>query len=363
MGAVQGKPRLHCSILTSYAAKTSLHIGGPVHLGQSYLLVAISVLIAPGSGPRASDSCPKGVGELAYQNAIPDSTGRDNVDIFVICTDGTGRRRLTDWAGLDAAPVWSPDRKQLAFHSNRDARPQRGTIPDVAIYIMNSDGSGVRRVINRFGMNPTWSPDGQWLAFVSLPELSPADSADVNRWTAQRDIFIVRTDGTALRNLTNAAGSDNYPAWSPDGRQLAFSSRRTEGEDWTEIYVITSDGMDTKRLTFNKGGLSGCCEDAAPTWSPDSQWLAFISKRDGNSEVYKMRRDGSQPSRLTRDSTFDGYPSWSANGQQIVFEKHRAAPRLADGPPRTPDSLYVMQSDGTARRPLRIAGTRPQWRP
>ena len=308
-------------------------------------------------------ACLPGVGEIAFQARAADSVGPSNVELYTSCLDGSSRRRLTHQAGDNAGAVWSPDGRRIAFHSFRGGTSEGGTIPGVALFVMNADGSDVRRVIDRFAMNAAWSPDGSWLAFVSLPsDLTPQDLMDVNQWAAKRDIFVVRTDGTGLRNLTNATGSDNYPSWSPDGQQIAFSSGRDHGEDYSEIYVMSSDGTGTRRLTFNKDGVPGCCEDAAPAWSPDSRWLAFISKRDGNSEVYKMRRDGTQQQRLTRHPTFDGYPSWSADGEYVIFEKHRRAPLTADEPPRTPDSLYVVRADGSDPRSLGIAGTRPAWR-
>lgn len=318
--------------------------------------------------------CPRSAGELVYNDVTPDSGGRRNMDIYAICTDGSGRRRLTSRTGYDGAPLWSPDGRQIAFISDRDGGPRPGGVPATYLYVMNADGTDVRRIIDRFVGNFSWSPDGRRVAFISIPAVTSEDSADVNRWIAKRDVFVVNVDGSGLLNLTNSPGPENFPAWSPDGREIAFGWQgqmgdraaglpaRNDDEDWSEIYVMHSDGSNARRLTFNRLGVgNGCCEDTAPRWSRDNRWIAFITKRDANSEIYRMRRDGSDQQRLTHNTTFDGYPAWSVDGRHVVFNKHVAAVR--DGPGRTPDSLYVMNADGSERRSLGISGSRPDWRP
>ena len=96
------------------------------------------------------------------------------------------------------------------------------------------------------------------------------------------------------------------PAWSPDGRKLAFVSRR-DGN--SEIYVINADGSGQENLTQHPA------RDSHPSWSRDGRKLAFVSRRDGNSEIYVMNADGSGLRNVTRAPSNDLRPAWSPDGR------------------------------------------------
>ena len=102
------------------------------------------------------------------------------------------------------------------------------------------------------------------------------------------------------------------PAWSPDGRKLAFVSRR-DGN--SEIYVINADGSGQENLTQHPA------RDSHPSWSRDGRKLAFVSRRDGNSEIYVMNADGSGLRNVTRTPSNDLDPAWSPDGRAIAFVK------------------------------------------
>jgi Tol biopolymer transport system component len=135
---------------------------------------------------------------------------------------------------------------------------------DVQIYKVSFDPvaeavTGRPEAITK-GSKPHWfpdtSPDGMWLAFcsVSKPE----------------DIFVIRTDGTGLRQLTDDSFVDRFPRWSPDNRRIAFMSDRS-GQ--YEIWLINADGSDMHRLTYTSG--TGDTVVAGPTWSPDGKRIAY----------------------------------------------------------------------------------------
>lgn len=143
---------------------------------------------------------------------------------------------------------------------------------------MDPGGNGVQRLTDSPAAeeNPAWSPAWTHLAFQS------------NR-SGNWDIFTIRTDCEPigpegegrcdLQQLTNDPGDDLLPAWSPDGRAIAFVSTR-DGNP--EIYVMDSTGGNQHRLTFNPTG------DWRPVWSPDSAHLVFVSDRDGNNDIYQV---------------------------------------------------------------------------
>ena len=137
------------------------------------------------------------------------------------------------------------------------------------------------------------------------------------------------------------------PAWSPDGRKIAFVSRR-DGN--SEIYVINADGSGQENLTQHPA------RDSHPSWSRDGRKLAFVSRRDGNSEIYVMNADGSAQENLTRQPANDSHPSWSPDGRKLAFVSRR------DGN----SDIYVMNADGSGLRNVTRAPSNdldPAWSP
>jgi TolB protein len=293
---------------------------------------------------------------------------RENAkELFVVNASGSGQRRLTRDATNTATPAWSPDGRTLAFESVRG-----GT---TGVYGVNTDGSGQRRLA-RNGHAPAWSPDGRTIAFFSGNKiyLMNADGSEHRPLTrllmmmgrkrslawspdgrklaflTDRDcggscnLYVVNSDGSGLRNLTRtlirAYGPGGHPAsdpaWSPDGRKLAFV-RLDPGLARTPIYVMNADGSGLRNLTPKPVGAN-----TGPAWSPDGRTLAFVSDRGDNSEIYVMNADGSGQRNLTRNPAYDADPAWSPDGRKLAFVSNR------DGSYR----VYVMNADGSGQRRL-----------
>ncbi len=224
--------------------------------------------------------------------------------------------RITDNQANDSFPTWSPDGKQLAFFSDRDGNTEIYAL-EVEKALQSDGDPNVTRLTHRPGsdFNPTWSPDGQRIAFISS-------------WDGNNRVYAINADGSGAQELTNLRADHESPAWSPDGNRIAFSTNRDGNY---EIYVMDADGSNPTRLTSDVG------EDSFPAWSPDSRQIVFSSNREGNYELYVMNADGSNLTQLTTALGDDTFPAWSPDGTKITFTAYR------DGNPE----IYLMNANGS----------------
>lgn len=140
--------------------------------------------------------------------------------------------------------------------------------------------------------------------------LSP-DGKELVTTDTSHNLWVVGSDGKGKRKLIQSAGNYCFQqAWSPDGEWIAFASDR-DGN--IEIYKIRRDGTDLTRLTESSG------VDCRPKWSPDARWLAFVSNRTGNEEIFIMRADGTEVRNLTQHAAVDDHPAWSPDGKHLAF--------------------------------------------
>ena len=142
---------------------------------------------------------------------------------------------------------------------------------------------------------PTWSPDGSKLLFVS-------------RRRGDADLFVLDLGTDELQQLTRSEWDEYEPAWSPDGQWIAFV---TQVRDQADVFVMRADGSEAVNLT----NLS-YADDFQPAWSLDSEWILFVSNRmmDGDRDLYRMRRDGSEVTALTDDASNNQAPSVRPDG-------------------------------------------------
>ena len=169
-------------------------------------------------------------------------------------------------------PAWSPDGTRIAFTSNRDGNPE--------LYVMDADGGNVRRLTSNPAIDttPTWSPASTQLAFTSDRSGRP-------------QIYVIGADGTGIRRMTFESYCDR-PTWSPAPfNEIAYSSRTGPGHD---IKVLELASGAIRQLTFGLG------TNESPAYAPNGRHLAFTSTRSGDKQIFTMARDGRNLRRVTR---------------------------------------------------------------
>ncbi|MBU1169780.1 MAG: Tol-Pal system beta propeller repeat protein TolB [Proteobacteria bacterium] len=251
------------------------------------------------------------------------------------------------------------------------------------IYICEFDGENPVKVTNTksITLSPAWSSDGTQLAYTSYEKGKP-------------DIFIKNLGRGNVTLLTAMTGTNITPAWVPGKHDLAASLSFEGGQG---IYLLTREGKIRKRITskWSEWGI-----DVSPSFSPDGDNMAFVSKRSGTPQIYMQHMDSGRVKRLTYQGKYNTSPSWSPTGQKIAYsgvseskfeiyvmdlktgEVEQLTREAGDNesPSWSPDGsmiafsssregytrIYVMTSSGTdQRRLLFLSGeqTNPKWSP
>jgi TolB protein len=165
-------------------------------------------------------------------------------EIWISDASGGSTRRLTSFHGPDVSPVWNPKtNSQIAWVSDRTGLPQ--------IYIMDSDGGNVQRMTDGgYATSPSWSPNGQFLAFAWNRKYGPGAPGG-------QDIYVMDIASKRWIQLTHEAGRNDFPSWAPDGRHIVF--QREDGGG-SQIWTMLADGTEQHALTHGGG-------NSMPNWS------------------------------------------------------------------------------------------------
>ena len=374
------------AVLYMFARRSALSKTPPVN--------ATFTQLTDQSGPEYFPSLSPDGKSFAYV-----SYAASNWDIYLQRVGGKNSINLTkDSAADDTQPAFSPDGERIAFRSEREGG---------GIFLMGATGENVKRLTD-FGYNPAWSPDGKdiacadegpldwanrqnpnsrvWIVNVATGEkrqVTKEDSTQPNwsphafriayqarRNTSQRDILTIAASGGEAVAVTNDAAMDGSPIWSPDGNYLYFVSDRAGSMNLWRVPIDEQTGKvlgspeaittpspyvsqlslshDGRRLAYVHAVRSGNIERVgfdptketvlgepvditrgtrlffAPDLSPDGEWLVFDTQTDKQEDIYVVKLDGSGLHQLTDDGYKDRGARWSPDGKRIAFFSDRS---------------------------------------
>ena len=266
---------------------------------------------------------------------------RDNFDIYVkLVNTATPPLRLTSNPADDLFPAWSPDGREIAF--------VRQSGSEISIFVAPALGGAERKLYSgtsaflslyEYGNALSWSPDGKYLAFSG--QRSPREP---------NSIFLLSRENLETRQITSPPAGflgDSTPAFSPDGKVLAFV-RGASSRD-VEIYVMPATGGDAKRLTFdNRSGRS-------LAWTADSHDIVFSLWFYGNLRLWRVSASGGTPEQLAEGGEGGSTLAISRQGDRLAYSQES----------RDTD-IWRVETSGSAsmRRPTRlISSTRPDYGP
>ncbi len=284
---------------------------GNVYIAKIGMTIGCPYKISRISDARGSNAfpSPSPLGEkLLFQS------NRDgDWDIYIMNSDGAGVRQLTNNKARDEAPVFSPDGHTFAFTSTRDDTIHTH-LEDVTreIYLGNINNGNVVRFThnNSDDWAPLFSRDGKKLFFLSDrndPRNVPADEKT-------NDIFMADLETKQVTALTDYPGKKGLGDLDADGRNLFFSLKADGKYD---IYVQNMHHEAHRKFIRTDG------DDAGVKLSHDGQRLVFFSNADGNYDIYLANMKDRNPVRLTCDAALDAYPVFSANDKKIYFHSNR----------------------------------------
>ena len=266
-------------------------------------MAAVFLLPTLSSAPRAAGT-ERRIAFVSYEG------------LYLLSPSEGGTRRVVRQGPYEAnnytTAAWSPDRTRIVFTAGRHSAS------DVFVWTVGSDDPiRITKTENRAESSPTWSPDGNSVAFIGQGE--------------PPQVYVARADGGgSAAQLTKDRAHKTDVEWSPGGRTLAV-------ETSNGIRLMAADGSSSRMLTRNG-------RDSEMTWAPNGSRLAFVRRNDGGSDIWVLDVAGGEAARATNGPGRDLEPEWSPDGSLIAYTRSVDSGRRA--------FIEVVEPDGEERRRL-----------
>lgn len=247
--------------------------------------------------------------------------------------DGTGYQQLTNVEAHNYYPVYSPKGGSIVYASN-----QNGGAFDLFLFIF--DGAKLIRLTDFIGnvISPSFSPDGKRILFANRAGTGPTS------------LWMVDNNGENASLLYTGADTIVAADWSPDGNTIAFAMAVNNPNEY-QIFLMGADGSNVRQLTRNLAGIGGSLD-----WSPDGRYLLIYAGPDGDKDIFRVDVAAQTATQLT-DGGNNAASSYSPDGQWIAFNSLRNNDQA---------DIFIMRADGTDMRQVTVnpdPDWQPQWEP
>jgi eukaryotic-like serine/threonine-protein kinase len=292
-----------------------------------------TAVVQPTATPTPVPSTNVPPGRLAFS-----SNRNGKPEIYVISLPGGSPVRLTSNNADDWLPDWSPDGGRIAFTSHRTG--------SYDLWVMNGDGSGQTAWVTTGAWDEyaRWAADGQRLSFSTTANTDGVPNSE---------IFVRQADGSLVQ-LTYSTAEDQWADWSPDGR-IVYTEGYKDDSSW-DLYIMNGDGSG--RMVW----LGGASCDVQPSWSPDGRWIAFLrisADTNGNGRIdfedagdvwIGQVSDGSL--RQLTSGFWAAVPSWSPDSQWLAFTRFNDSNGNGQSDPKDDADIWAVPLGGGEAVPL-----------
>ena len=256
-------------------------------------------------------------------------TRGDYNQLCLINADGTGYQQMTEIEAHNYYPVYSPLGGSIVYSSNQD-----GGVFDLFLFVF--EGQRLIRLTERIGnvISPSFSPDGTTILFANRAAEGPT-----SLWTVEN---------TGENSKLLYAGPNTIVAadWSPDGNTIAFAMA-VDQPDAYEVFLMGADGSNVRQLTYGLAGIGGSLD-----WSPDGKYLLIHAGPQGDKDIFLIDVEAKTAAQLT-DGGNNAASSFSPDGQWIAFNSLRNNDQA---------DIFIMHTDGSSMRQV-TTDPEPDWQP